>query len=155
MRVEFVQVLQDVLNDLSGIPRPIEVKLFGPDYDAPDAAGDAIAAQLRSVPGLVDLYDGRERDTPELRFVADRDAMARLGTTPDDVGAQLETALLGAQVGSMRYFDRLVGVRVRYPDPFRFDAGRRARSSVRREGLGHHVLRGRIDGPSRACRRRS
>jgi Cu/Ag efflux pump CusA len=32
VRVEFVQVLQDVLNDLAGSPRPIEVKLFGPDY---------------------------------------------------------------------------------------------------------------------------
>ena len=32
VRIEFVQVLQDVLNDLAGNPRPIEIKLFGPDY---------------------------------------------------------------------------------------------------------------------------
>jgi CzcA family heavy metal efflux pump len=120
VRVEFVQVLQDIVNDLSGSPRPIEVKIFGRDFGQLHAVGDEIAERLRRVPDLVDVYDGRERDSPELRFVADREAMARLGATSEEVNSQLETALLGAQVGSLRYFDRLVGVRVRYPDPFRF-----------------------------------
>jgi CzcA family heavy metal efflux pump len=120
VRVEFVQVLQDVINDLSGRPRPIEVKLFGPTYESLYPMGDRIAEKLHHVPGVVDVYNGRERDSAELRFVADRDAMARLGTTPDEVDLQLETALLGANVGAMRYADRLVGVRVRYPDPVRF-----------------------------------
>jgi CzcA family heavy metal efflux pump len=122
VRVEFVQVLQDVLNDLSGSPRPIEVQLLGPDYGKLDELGARLAEQLRGVPGLVDLYDGHERDVPEIRFVANSDAIARLGTTADDVDGQLETALLGAQVGSIRRFDRLIGVRVRYPDRVRFDA---------------------------------
>jgi CzcA family heavy metal efflux pump len=122
VRVEFVQVLQDVLNDLSGNPRPIEVKVFGPDYDRLHQLADSLAERLRPIAGLVDLYDGRERDAPEMRFVADRDSMARLGTTADDVSTELETALLGAEVGAIRRFDRLVGVRVRYPDPVRFDA---------------------------------
>jgi CzcA family heavy metal efflux pump len=121
VRIEFVQVLQDVLNDLSGNPRPIEVKLFGPDYAVLHEVGGGLAEKFAGIPGLVDLYDGHERDTPELRFVADREAAMRLGTTPDDVSTQLETALLGSQVGSIRRFDRLVGVRVRYPDPVRFD----------------------------------
>ncbi len=122
VRLEFVQVLQDVLNDLSGNPRPIEVKVLGPDYDRLHEIADSLAERLKPVRGLVDLYGGRERDAPETRFVADRDAMARLGTTADDVSTELETALLGAQVGAIRRFDRLVGVRVRYPDPVRFDA---------------------------------
>jgi multidrug efflux pump subunit AcrB len=50
-----------------------------------------------------------------------RDAIARLGTTPDQVTEQLHSALLGANVGAIRRFDRLIGVRVRYPDPVRFD----------------------------------
>ncbi len=122
VRVEFVQVLQDVINDLSGRPRPIEVKLLGPSYAELDATGIAMAQKLRQVPGLVDVYNGRERDTAEMRWVADREAMTRLGTTPEEVDTQLETALLGAKVGSLRYSDRLVGVRVRYPDLFRFAA---------------------------------
>jgi CzcA family heavy metal efflux pump len=122
VRIEFVQVLQDVLNDLSGSPRPIEVKLFGPDYDRLHEIGDKLAADIKDVKGLVDLYDGHERDAPELRFTARRDSIARFGTTPDDVSAQIDTALRGAIVGSIRRYDRLVGVRVRYPNPVRFDS---------------------------------
>ncbi|NUQ21553.1 MAG: efflux RND transporter permease subunit, partial [Gemmatimonadaceae bacterium] len=33
MRVEFVQILSDVINDLAGAAKPVEVKLFGPDLD--------------------------------------------------------------------------------------------------------------------------
>jgi len=121
VRVEFVQVLQDVLNDLSGSPRPLEVKLFGPDDAHLHAIAGDLAAKLRAVPGLVDLYDGQERDAPELRFTARRDAIARFGTTPDDVSAQLDTALRGSMAGAIRRFDRLVGVRARFPNPVRFD----------------------------------
>src|ERR1019366_2588099 len=71
--------------------------------------------------GLVDLYTGEERDQPELRYAMRRDPIARLGTTPDEVTAQLDSALLGARVGAIRRYDRLIGVRVRYPDPVRFD----------------------------------
>jgi CzcA family heavy metal efflux pump len=124
VRVEFMQVLQDVLNDLSGAPRPIEVKLFGPDYAKLHELADSLSGELHDVPGLVDLYKGHERETPELRFAVQRDALARLGATPDDVSRQLETALLGQHVGDIRRFDRLVGVRVRYPDPVRFDRAR-------------------------------
>lgn len=120
VRIEFVQVLQDVLNDLSGNPRPIEVKLFGPDYDVLHDIAGTLAPSLAKIDGLVDLYAGRERDAPELRFVVRRDDAARFGVTPDDVQTQLSAALLGTRVGHVRRFDRLIGVRLRYPDPVRF-----------------------------------
>ncbi len=59
-RVEFVQVLQDVLNDLSGTPRPIEVALYGNDYAVLRAEAQTVADRIREVPGLVDLYPGFE-----------------------------------------------------------------------------------------------
>ncbi len=120
-RVEFVQVLQDVLNDLAGNPRPVELKLFGPDYAALDELGEKLAAKLKGTAGLVDLYEGHEHPSPELRFATSRDAAARLGVNPDAIAAQLRAALRGEVVGSIRRFDRLVDVRVRYPNPVRFD----------------------------------
>jgi CzcA family heavy metal efflux pump len=121
VRVEFVQVLQDVLNDLAGSPRPIEVKLFGPDYAKLDQLGDELAERMRHVAGIVDVYAGHEHEVPELRFRAARDTLARLGVNADDVDLQLEAALRGTIVGAMRRFDRLVNIRVRYPNPTRFD----------------------------------
>ena len=141
VRIEFVQVLQDVLNDLAGNPRPIEVKLLGPDYDKLHELASTLAPELGKVDGLVDLYAGRERDAPELRFAVRRDDAARLGVTPDDVQTQLTAALLGTRVGQVRRFDRLVGVRVRYPDPLRFRTETRPRPAVRRARR-HDQLRG-------------
>ena len=120
-RVEFVQVLQDVLNDLSGNPRPIEVKFFGPDHAKLHEIAARAAQQMKGVEGVVDLYAGEERAVPEMRFVVNRDATARFGVTPNDVSAQLDVALQGRVLGSVRRFDRLVGVRARYPNPVRYD----------------------------------
>jgi CzcA family heavy metal efflux pump len=132
-RIEFAQVLQDVLNDLSGTPRPVEIKLFGPDFHELDELGEKLAAKVkpvkdekgeRGVKGLVDVYEGHEHESPDLRFTVRRDAAARLGVTPDAIEAQLGAALRGEVVGSVRRYDRLVGVRVRYPNLVRFDPER-------------------------------
>jgi len=121
VRIEFVQVLQDVLNDLAGSPRPIEVKFFGPDYAKLHEVADAVAERIQPVAGLVDVYNGHERDAPDLRFAMRRDEIARLGSSPNDVSEQLDASLHGQVVGSIRRYDRLVGVRVRFPNPVRFD----------------------------------
>lgn len=121
VRTEFVQVLQDVLNDLGGNPRPVEVKLLGPDRQVLSELADKLAAKLESVDGLVDVYSGHERDVGELHFRADASALARLGSSNEAFAAQLSAALQGSLAGSVRRGDRLINIRVRYPNPVRFD----------------------------------
>ena len=120
-RVEFVQVLQDILNDLSGAPRPIEVKLFGDDYATLRAAARDVAHRVEGIPGLVDLFPGFEGNAPELRVRFDPAAAARLGLTAAEVTAQLDTALRGAVAAVIPRPDRPIGIRVRYADAVRFD----------------------------------
>jgi len=120
-RVEFVQVLQDVLNDLSGTPRPIEIKLFGADYAVLRAKAQEIAGQVEGVRGLVDLYAGFEGEAPELKLRLDAADAARLGLTAAEVAADLEAAMHGTVASVIRRADRSLGVRVRYPDAVRFD----------------------------------
>jgi multidrug efflux pump subunit AcrB len=121
-RVEFVQVLQDVLNDLSGTPRPIELKLFGSDYGVLRAKAQEVAARIRDVPGLVDLYPGFEADATELKLRIDAARAGRLGLSAADLANDLEAALRGVVASTIRRPDRPIGVRVRYPDEIRFDA---------------------------------
>ncbi|HEX4511463.1 MAG TPA: efflux RND transporter permease subunit, partial [Burkholderiaceae bacterium] len=120
-RVEFVQVLQDILNDLSGAPRPIEVKLFGDDYQTLRTAARDVAHRIEGVPGLVDLFPGFEGNAPELRVRFDAAAAARLGLTDAKVTGQLETALHGTVAAVIPRPDRPIGIRVRYADAVRFD----------------------------------
>lgn len=123
-RTEFIQVLQDVLNDLAGTPRPIEIKLFGDDYATLRTKAQEVAARIRDVPGLVDLYPGFEGQAPELRFRIDGAAAARAGTSAADVASDLDDSLHGVVASMLRRPDRPIGVRVRYPDAVRFDAER-------------------------------
>jgi CzcA family heavy metal efflux pump len=123
-RTEYVQVLQDVLNDLAGTPRPIEVKVFGDDYRVLRGLAQQVADRVRAVPGLVDLYPGFEDESPELRFRIDAAQAARFGKTASDVAADLDTSLRGVVAAVFRRPDRPINVRVRYPDEVRFDPAR-------------------------------
>lgn len=120
VRAEFVQILQDMLNDLSGTPRPVEVKVFGPDYAVLERIAQDVAGRLEHVRGAVDVYGGVERPSSQVIVDIDRAATARLGLFPDDIAREVSDAMLGVNAGAMRWLDRLIQVRVRFPDAVRF-----------------------------------
>ncbi len=118
--IEFVQILSDVLGDLEGNPEPIEVKFFGDDADQISNLALQLEDRLRSVPGIVDI-NGPRRGNPELQVSVSPLASARAGLNALAVSQQLERAMLGTVATQVREHDRLVPVRVRLPDQYRFD----------------------------------
>ena len=122
LRVEFVQILSDVINDLAGAAKPVEIKLFGPDLVALEAYGKLLATDMGKVQGLEDFYDGNAEPSAELAMAIDRVESARLGMTPAQIAASASGALLGVAAGELRLDDRAIRVRVRAPDAVRFDA---------------------------------
>jgi multidrug efflux pump subunit AcrB len=120
VRVEFVQLLQDVIGDLAGSPEPVELKLFSSDHAAAERAAMSIARAIEPTPGLVDLFNGVQGSSPELRMQLDPVRLARLGLTATEVEAQARSALFGANAGMAREPDRLIPIRVRLPDSVRF-----------------------------------
>jgi CzcA family heavy metal efflux pump len=120
VRVEFIQLLQDVIGDLAGAPSPIEIKLFTADQRLGEATGRRIATAISGVPGLVDLFDGVPGDNVETRINVDPVRAARLDLTTRDVLAQAQASLFGADAGSVREADRLVPIHVRLPDEVRY-----------------------------------
>lgn len=121
VRVEFSQLLQDLLGDLSGNPQPIEVKVFGADQPAIEATARQVAAKLRAIPGLVDVFDGVVISNPEQRVAIDTTAAERFAISAQDVQAALQTVIEGTVATRVRSGDRLLGVRVRYPERFHRD----------------------------------
>jgi multidrug efflux pump subunit AcrB len=129
-RFEYVQVLQDVLDDLSGNPRPIEIKILGEDPQALDKYAEAAGAKLEKLPELTDFFDGREGQTPILDARVAHDQLARLGLDAAAVGDDLTIALSGREVAQILRPERTIGVRLRYPDDVRYDAEALARSPI-------------------------
>ena len=121
VNLEFSQMLQDLIGDLSGVPEPIEVKVFGADQKQIEDVARQVAAELRSIHGLVDVLNGIVMSIPEEEIVVDETSAARYGLTPSDVYAALRAAIEGTVATSIRSGDRLIGVRVRFPDSFHLD----------------------------------
>src|SRR5881296_3857539 len=121
LHIEFMQILADVINDLAGAARPVEVKLYGERLDTLEAYARRLAPALERIAGLQDLYNGVSEPTAELLMRVNQAVADRIGMTPVDVGTAVGAALLGVQAGEIRTEDRPVAVRVRAPDSVRFD----------------------------------
>src|SRR5262249_40515066 len=121
VRVELIQILQDLIGDLAGNPTPVEIKLFHPELKTAERASAAVAKAIDSVPGLVDLFNGVQGYLPELKVELDPLRVARLGLTPEGAATQARAALFGADAGAVREPDRLVPIRVRVEDSLRLN----------------------------------
>ena len=121
LRIEFVEILSDVINDLAGAARPVEIKLFGADLDALEAYGTKLGDQIARVDGIEDPFNGVVEPSAEMAMTVNATEANRVGLTPDEVSAQVSGALLGVEAGVVRLSDRQVGVRVRAPDSVRYD----------------------------------
>ena len=121
MRVEFIQILSDVINDLAGAASPVEIKLFGSQLDSLEAYAERLEPKLEPVEGLEDFYNGVSEPGAEMLVKVNEAEASRLGLTPRQVGEAVSGALLGVTAGEVRTDDRAYTVRVRAPDSVRFD----------------------------------
>jgi CzcA family heavy metal efflux pump len=131
VRVELLQLLQDMLGDLEGNPEPIELKLFGDDEAELRRQALRVADAIRDIDGLTDLWDGQVACSPERLVRIDPVLAGRSGLSASEIAAQLGAALLGDEVAPLPERDRLVPVRVRWPDGARFDEHALERIRVR------------------------
>jgi multidrug efflux pump subunit AcrB len=119
VEVEFVQILQDMLGDLEGSPEPVEIKIFGADNTQLVRIADELAPTLQKIHGIVD-FKGPRRGNPELLVNVDAGLASHVGLTVDQVSQQVRAGLLGVSSTDLRRADRLIPIRLRYPNDFRF-----------------------------------
>jgi CzcA family heavy metal efflux pump len=93
--VEFVQVLEDMINDLSNSPEPIQIKLFSNDTTLLHDLGPKVQAAISAIPGVVDTQNGVDNTLsgPATTFQVDPGLASRLGFTVQEV-AEDATSLL-------------------------------------------------------------
>ena len=126
MRIEFVQILSDVISDLAGAGHPVEVKLFGPDLDVLERYAESLEPEMSKIDGIEDFYNGVSEPSAELQMKINEPEASRIGLTPEQVGTQVSGALLGVNAGDVRLEDRSIEIRVRAPDSVRNDPTRLA-----------------------------
>ncbi len=123
-RVEFHQILSDVLGDAEGNPEPVEIKFFGSDLGALQAYAGAVGPKIGKIEGLDDFFGGIGEPAAEMEMKVRGAESARIGLTPEQVSNEVSGALLGVPAGEIRLDDRSIAIRVRAPDSVRFDEQR-------------------------------
>ena len=86
------------------------------------------------MPGVVDIKSGVVEAGPELVAHVDPVRAGRAGLTMEDVAAQANAAMFGDVVTQILQGDRQVGIRVRYPAPFRTDLAQLSALPIRAPG---------------------
>ncbi|MEJ6485650.1 efflux RND transporter permease subunit [Nostoc punctiforme UO1] len=119
--IDFHQILQDELNDLSGAASPVEVRIFGEEPGILRKLGEQVQAHIDHIPGLVDLVSSGGVILPQLDMGVDSTQAGQLGLTASDVAQQVQDGLFGRVATEIRQGDKLVDVRVHLLDSVRRD----------------------------------
>jgi CzcA family heavy metal efflux pump len=124
-KVEFIQLLQDMIGDLTSAPEPVVIKLFSQDgkllnETAPRVADaiDKIKIGSNSHP-VVDVLNGVENTIsgPAVTYQVNPTVAARAGFTPEEVAVNAAAVLEGEPAATPVILnDRAYTVRVRFPE---------------------------------------
>ena len=95
--VEFTQVLQDMIGDLSNAPEPIQIKLFSNDPALLAELGPRIGDAIGKIGGVVDVQNGIDNTIsgPATNFQIDPIVAGRLGFTPSEIAEDATSILDG------------------------------------------------------------
>jgi CzcA family heavy metal efflux pump len=124
LATEFVPLVQDQINDLAGVHRPIEVKIFGPEVGQIRDLAAKVAAIVEATPGMTDVNSNIHLGNPDIVVRPDSAQTERVGIAEVDVENQLNAALYGQVASRVPEEDRMTNIRVRYPDRVRYDRQR-------------------------------
>ena len=115
LRIDFGQVIGDMLGDLMTSVQPIEVKVFGNDQATLQSLSKKIAAIIGKVEGTADVFDGIVIAGPSINIEPNYSAMAQYGITASNLQFQMQSSLEGNLVGTVYDKDQLSNLRLIYP----------------------------------------
>ncbi len=109
---EFPGVLGDLIGDLTWSPNPVEIKIFSTDTALLKEKATEIAGTIEGIPGVVDVEDGLVVAGPSMRLKTDLAVAARSGMTPQTLGTEIQSTMLGTVSSYVLQGDRTYNVRV-------------------------------------------
>lgn len=112
LRVDFGQVITDMLGDLMSSVQPIEIKIFGDDKTTLYNLANDVADVVQNTNGTADVFNGITIAGPELTFDPNIAKLSQYQLTPQDFQFQMQTKIEGSVVGSILEKNRMVDIRM-------------------------------------------
>ncbi len=121
-KVEFIQLLQDMIGDLISQPEPVVIKLFSQDGKLLNDTAPKVAEAIGKIHGVVDVLNGVENTIsgPTVTYQVNPSAAARAGFTPEEVALNAAALLEGEpSTTPVILNDRSYTIRIRFPEQSR------------------------------------
>jgi CzcA family heavy metal efflux pump len=120
--VEFPQLLQDMIGDLTSSPDPIEIKLFSQNADLLAQWAPKVGNAIKTVDGVADVKNGIENTIsgPAVVFDVNQTIAARAGFTPQEIELDASAIFQGEPATvPVVMNNRPYTLRVRFPESTR------------------------------------
>jgi CzcA family heavy metal efflux pump len=117
--IETAQLMEDLIGDLTAVPQPIEVQIFGDDYNQLMQIAPKVANAIQAVPGVTEIENGVIIAGDAFDIHVDSVRAGAEGLTPDAVTSQVNTYLTGTVATQLHNANRSIDVRVTIPENLR------------------------------------
>ena len=94
--LDFHQILEDMINDVSGAPAPLEISIHGPDQSKLVAVAANLADRVGKVGGITDVFSGVVYTDPTIRISPELRQLASLGWQPGSLGDEIAAQSQGS-----------------------------------------------------------
>jgi CzcA family heavy metal efflux pump len=115
LKIDFGQVIGDMLGDLMKSTQPIEIKIFGDNNLVLQGIAKEVAKITAEVKGVEDVFNGITIAGPSINLEPNHQKLALLGITPADFQNQLQTQIQGVIIGTIYEREQLTAIRMIYP----------------------------------------
>src|SRR5947199_3304877 len=115
LQIELLQLMEDLIGDLTSVPQPIEIKLYSDDEQLLRTLPPKVADAISKVRGVVEVKNGSVPAGDALNIQVDRVKVALEGMDPEAVTKALNDFLTGNVTTHIQQGPILIGVRVWSP----------------------------------------
>ena len=119
LHIDLHQLIEDMIGDFTGVPQPIDIKIFSDNGKVLGQLGPKVAGLISKIPGVVDVNDGIILAGDALDIKVDRVKAALEGVDPESVTTDLNALMSGLVTTKVEQGPKMVGVRVWIPEKYR------------------------------------
>jgi CzcA family heavy metal efflux pump len=119
VEIELALLMEDLIGDLTAVPQPIEIKVFGGDPEQLRLQAERIAADIEKIPDVVDVKSGVVLAGDAVDIRVDHMKAELLGLDPEKLTGLAQVALEGNVTTHVQREEKMVGIRVWTDEPVR------------------------------------
>jgi len=123
LQTDLILLMEDLIGDLTSVPQPIEIKLYGDDLLQLMALAPKVADSIKAISGVVEVKDGIVLAGDALSIEVNREKAALEGIDPAQITQQLQAWMTGVVTTQVQEQVKLVDVRIWTPKDVRQNVG--------------------------------